>query len=47
MSTRYAALAPASSATSTSRTEFDEFPDPTTMMTSHCSAIAFTAACRF
>ena len=41
------APAPASLATSTSRTELDEFCDPTTSTTSDSPAICLTAACRF
>ena len=44
---RCAAPAPACSATSTSRTELDEFFEPTTSTRSHCGAIAFTATWRF
>ena len=47
VSIRYDERAPASSATSTSRTEFDEFADPTVMTTSHAGAIFFTATWRF
>jgi len=46
-STRYEAPAPASSATSTSRTEFEEFAEPTTITTSQRGASFFTATCRF
>ena len=46
-SIRWAAPAPAASATSTMRTEFDEFAEPTTRNSSTCAAIVFTAACRF
>jgi len=42
-----AAFAPASRATSTSRTELEEFPDPTTMRRSASPEISFTAICRF
>ncbi len=42
-----AAVAPAARATSTMRTEFDEFADPTTRNSSTSGAIVFTAACRF
>ena len=41
------ARAPASSATSTSRTEFDEFVEPTTMTRSHSGAICLTTSWRF
>ena len=47
VSIRCAAPAPASRATSTSRTEFEEFAEPTTIATSHRPPIALTAACRF
>ena len=46
-STRYDDRAPASSATSTSRTEFDEFAEPTVMTRSHSGASFFTATWRF
>ena len=46
LSTRYAVLAPASRATSTSRTEFDELAEPTTMTRSLWAAICLTASCR-
>ena len=46
-STRCAASAPASSATSTMRTELDELAEPTTRKSSTAGAIALTAACRF
>ena len=39
--------APASRATSTSRTEFDEFAEPTVMTRSHSGASFFTATWRF
>ena len=39
--------APASSATSTRRTEFEEFAEPTTTMTSTWGAMNFTAPWRF
>ena len=46
-STRYAARAPASSATSTSRTELEELPEPTTITRSASWAISLTASWRF
>ena len=46
LSTRWAAFAPASSATSTRRTELDEFCEPTTIIRSEWAAICF-ASCRF
>ena len=42
-----AALAPASSATSTRRTELDEFAEPTTITRSLWAAICLMASCRF
>ncbi|CAB4652005.1 unannotated protein [freshwater metagenome] len=42
-STRYAALAPYSSETSTKRTEFEEFVEPTTKTKSACGAICLMA----
>lgn len=47
VSIRCAARAPDSRATSTNRTEFDEFAEPTTTTTSHDGAIFFTATWRF
>ena len=43
-STRWAAPAPASRATSLRRTEFEELPEPTTIMRSTLGAIFLTAA---
>ena len=45
-STRCAAFAPYSSATSTRRTEFEELAEPTTMTRSEPGAIFLIAACR-
>ena len=42
-STRWEAPAPASRATSLRRTEFEELPEPTTIMRSTCGAICLTA----
>ncbi len=39
-------MAPAARATSTRRTELEEFAEPTTITRSECEAICFTAACR-
>ena len=47
LSMRYDALAPASSATSTRRTEFEELAEPTTMTRSAPTAICLTASWRF
>src|SRR5690348_3614326 len=46
-STRYAAPAPPSRATSTRRTELDELVEPTTRTRSDWPAMALTADCRF
>ena len=46
-STRYAALAPASRATSASRTELEEFAEPTTITRSASGLISLTASWRF
>ena len=46
-STRYDALAPTSSATSTRRTELEELPEPTTITRSASWAISLTASWRF
>ena len=46
-SMRYDAFAPASSATSTRRTEFDELAEPTTITRSAVAPISFTATWRF
>ncbi|CEI30477.1 Protein of unknown function [Propionibacterium freudenreichii] len=47
LSTRRACFAPDSRATSTRRTELDEFCEPTTITRSECLAMSFTADCRF
>ena len=47
LSTRSARRAPFSRATSTSRTEFDELREPTTITRSECPAICLTAPWRF
>ncbi len=46
LSMRWEASAPAARATSTSRTEFEELSEPTTITSSHSGAIVLTATWR-